>query len=355
MKVIKMVDIAKAAGVSQTTVSLALNEKAAKKYKISPDTVARIRKIADQMGYRPNQMGVSLATKRTNTIGVLIPNYGDTRSTGSIRDGLASVLEPDYRIIASLYLDGNIDESKALNTFLDFQVDGIIAQWSGNKDSHDVYKSVVQRYKKPMVLIQYPIDELKLPVVRADYFSAAYEATKSLLELGHKKILHVSHGTGGPFKTYCDYSFDGYRKAMTDYDCSSNIQIVKTEDFDIDESYYHYPKEYSKFIIDKLKGPWNDITALQVLGDPVAGAIVRNAPQMGLRIPEDVSIIGMGAFSFSAPGIFNFSTVDENHAGVGIKAAELLREILDGRDNHEAVYDVPVEVLHRATTIPCNR
>ncbi len=347
---LRMIDIAKEAGVSPATVSLALSGKSSGKYKLSLETIAHVRGIAMKRGYRPNSISVSLRTQKTNTIGVIIPPLCGRIISHSEYAGLNEVLTPEYLMLADLRCNVDLSERRSLLSFMDYRVDGIIAQWSGQPDIIEVYREIVEKHKKPLVLIEHPINGLDVPVVMPDYYAAAYEAVKSMVELGHRKILHASHGENTLLPRYQQKVLHGYTVAMKEAGLEANIKVVQPQDLGVKEVNYENLCDYADQLINNLQMKLKDYTAVVALGDPLALSIAKRCLDRKFDIPESLSVIGMGNFEMSSSAMFNLSTVEENHKFVGQKAAQLLLDMIEGKDVEAKIYKAPVEVKLRGTT-----
>ena len=160
-------DIANIVGCSRTTVSLALREDALTSRRVSKKIIYKIRKAAEDLGYRPNKLVAALRRKETNIIGVLVSTleFGISRKFKTIKE----VIYPEYScLLAVHYLDGKI-ERRELETFIHYRVDGVIAAYTGDLKNEEIYREMFYERNITVVLIDRPVPGLDLPIIRWDY------------------------------------------------------------------------------------------------------------------------------------------------------------------------------------------
>lgn len=353
---VRMSDIAKRAKVSRSTVSLALSDKNLKKYKVCPETVARVRRIAADLGYRPNKLGVALVSARTHTIGLLLGTQRMRASHGTEVDGISAELGENFTIFSALFSDQTAvdQEKRALMAFLDYRVDGIIALWSGNEETIETYRDVVERHRVPLVLLQRGIPGLKAPVVAADYRTSTFEAVKALHRLGHRRIALMSHSENRRVPLYTEDERDGYETAMDSLGCGEYKRVLLPEQFGISEQQDAYLAEYSRAVAARLRSA-RECTAIITIGDYLALSLIVRCRREGLSVPGDISVIGTGNFEFTSTEQADISSVDEHHEQIGQQAARILVRKIEGHSETGKTWKAPVEVVLRGTTAPMER
>lgn len=339
-------EIAKQANVSTTTVSFALRGKRPGKRSLSPQTVARVRQIADQLGYRPNGVAKSLINNQTHTIGVLLSSL--SFGAEELLEGIKSIVSPDYSSLLAVYNSDGEHERQRLDLFMQQRVDGVIAAFSGDPSSIPYYRDLTEKYKIPIVLIDRGIEGLDLPVVRSDHFASTYEGTCALQRLGHRRIQYasvsISHGLEST-----RLRAEGYRRAMIDKGLEDEIREIEEKDF----------KEWVR--MDNLRHVARGIidvwlrdkssTALFVDNDWLAYEIMQECSMYGIRIPEDLSLLGIGDYAFSRFGFVGLSTLaSQKQKPMGSGAASLLVSLLKGDQAPKREIILPVEVKLRSTT-----
>jgi LacI family transcriptional regulator len=338
--------IAEKANVSTSTVSFALRGKRAGKRPLSPETVLRVQEIADQLGYRPNGLAKSLINNRTCIIGVLLSSL--SFGAEELLEGIKNIVAPEYSSLLAVYNSDGESERHRLDLFMQQRVDGVIAAFSGDSESISYYSDLSEKYNIPVILIDRGIEGLDLPVVRSDHFASTYEGVCALTRLGHTRIQYASVSIARGLES-TRLRIQGYRQAMTDKGLENEICETEEKDF----------KEWVK--MDNLRHVARGIidvwlrdrssTALFVDNDWLAYEIMQECSTYGIRIPEDLSLMGIGDYAFSQFSFVGLSTVaSQKQKPMGSGAAKLLMSLLDGSESSGRDIILPVEVKLRSTT-----
>jgi LacI family transcriptional regulator len=266
-------DIAREAGVSPQTVSRAINDKG----EISPQTQDRILRIAERLGYRPNSIARSLATRRTQNIGLVIPDVANPFFAGIARGIEDAAHQANYNVFLC-NTDENVDrENSAIQSLEAQRVDGIIL--SSSRLSEQQLLNLAERYQ-PLVLINRRIDHPQTGCVLVDDAKSAAEAVHYLLQLGHRNIgllagPEVSHSSRERVR--------GYREAMRPYADTVPARWQA-----------HCPPQVEGgrvFALDLLRRA-PELTALLAYNDLVAVGALRACAELGRRVPQDCAIVG---------------------------------------------------------------
>ncbi|WP_286860008.1 MULTISPECIES: LacI family DNA-binding transcriptional regulator [Sphingobacterium] len=215
-------DIAKALGISVTTVSFILNDKAKEK-RISEALTKRVLDYVKKVGYKPNELAKSLRTGKTKILGLIIEDISNPFFGNIARLIESKVYEQGYRII---YCSTNNDVDKArelIQMFYDRQVDGFIITPSDGLE--DTVKQL-QQSNIPVVLFDRYFPNLETDYVGADNFQGAFDATNHLCQQGYKRIGFVSLYSD---QTQMKERSDGYLKAMDNNKQQSFIQKVQMD------------------------------------------------------------------------------------------------------------------------------
>ncbi len=331
-------DVARLAGVSTATVSRALSGKE----HVSAKARQKVEAAAAELGYVASSSAYTLATGRTRNIGVVVP-FVDRWFFSVALEAIETVLiEHGYDL--TLYnLSGGLDQREKI--FSDFllrkRVDGVltIAVKLSDKELENLTKT-----RKPIMGIGGPITGARTLTI--DDFAAGKLATEHLLSLGHTKIAHI----GGLEPTEMDFKQPSKRRHGYEH-------ALKTAGLPIRESWF-IPADFT------MKGAYH--AAKQILGDPrnAPTAIVCSSDEMGfgaimavkdlgLRVPQDVSVIGMDNHDMS--DFFGLSTINQDVRGQGRHTAERLLKVLEDATDNEPVnieenVDWPVELLVRSST-----
>jgi LacI family transcriptional regulator len=344
-------DIAKKAGVSTTTVSFALRGRKPGKRPLAHKTVSHVCEVARKLGYRPNHIAASLVGQKTHTIGVLLRSL----SFGSedLIEGIKSKTAPEYSSMLSVYNSDGENERDKLDMFVRQRVDGIIAAFSGDPESIPMYREISEQLGIPLVLIDRGIDGLDLPVVRSDHFASTYEGTRALQRLGHKRIRYASVSAACNLES-TRLRLDGYKQAMIDSGLEDEI-VVTNEQGHKEWINSSNLRQVACGILDSWMTDAEKSTAMFVDNDWLAYEIMDECKNCGIRVPEDLSLMGIGDYEFSSFGYVSLSSVvSQKQKPMGIKAGEMLLNLMDENTLDEETVVLPIEVKLRNTTRSIN-
>jgi LacI family transcriptional regulator len=304
-------DIAREAKVSVTSVSLVLNNK---KNTIPEATRERIKQVAKQMNYSPNQMAVGLVTKKTKTIGLIVPDISNAFFADLARSIENNLSALGYSLILSNSNNSLKESRQYVDILVNRGVDGLIISFSGD-DSDDVKEkqSLVNTLNKldiPLISLDSWMEGLSCPGVSVYHSKGGYFATKYLIDLGHKRIGCIS-GKNGNYSS--DRRLKGYKKALEDAGLAFNSSYVCEGD-------YQYKSGYNcgKKLLD------TNITAIFVSNDLMAYGVYLAAKEKGVKIPEELSIIGFDDLFFSSMLSVPLTTIRQSVDTLGELACDLL-------------------------------
>lgn len=307
--------LAKELNVSISTVSKALNNSE----EIGDETIKRVKELAELYNYKPNKVALSLKQNKTKTIGVIIPDI--------LNHFLAKVLSGiqreatlhGYNIITCVSNESLEKERESLQLLADGSVDGFILCVSQETQ----VKSEVAHFKKaisqglPIVMFDRVAHDVLCDKVIVDDFEAVYKATKLLLEEGRKNIAFIS--------SIDDLSVGklrerGYNKAILE-DSDQLPLVLRVSNI-----------ENAQFEIKSLFKKNNTIDGV-VSADNASGVITINtAINIGLRVPEDVSVIGFSSNYISYHSIPRLTSIRQHATDIGINAAQLLIKRLQAKN-----------------------
>lgn len=300
-------DIAKELNLAASTVSRALNDNPL----ISLKTRNKIKKMAEEMGYRPNAMAANFRTKRTNTIGVIVPLI-NRHFFSSVISGIEDVAyQQGFAVTISQSNDNFEKEDKIAHTFFANRVDGLILSIAMETKTYDHLKLFTDR-NIPLVFFDRVVDEINAHKIVVDDFGAAYLATKHLIDQGRKHIAVI----GGPLNlTIYKNRQQGYCKALKDagleFDNSGVINNSLTREDGIKA-------------IKKLLEATTKPDAIFCANDTTALSAIIYLQKKGYKVPEDIAIVGFSNEPFSEVVTPSISTIKQPGFEIGQKAAELI-------------------------------
>lgn len=318
-------DVAREANVSMATVSRVVNGNP----NVKPTTRKKVLEAIDRLGYRPNAVARGLASKKTTTVGVIIPDISSIFYSELARgiEDIATMYK--YNIILS-NSDQNTDkELHLLNTMLGKQVDGIVFMGGNITDVH------VEEFKRspvPIVLAASVEEQAQTPSVNINYEQAIYDSVQLLVEKGHKRIAFVSGPMSEPINSVRKLA--GYKRALEDAGIAFDDTLVAEGDYSYDSGI-----EALAHLLEQSDKP----TAVIAATDEMALGVIHGAQDRGVSIPEDLEVIGFDNTRLSLMVRPQLTTVVQPTYDIGAVAMRLLTKLM----NKEQVDDQIVELPHR--------
>ena len=333
-----MKDIANAVGVSLTTVSNVIH---GNYDRVSPQTIARIREAIEQMHYVPNMSARALVSHSSHIIAFIDTHSPQETYAGN---GFASVLLCGIENVVTrhgyfLMMRRGTDES-ILRLMLDtWNPDGVIFK---DYVSEDLVR-FVRRLGKPCVTINTYFNDPTLIQVRASDYRGGRIATEHLLSLGHRDILFVG-AVGCGFQNN-DQRYQGHLAALR------SAGIEPRPDNLINS--LHPFRADSAIAMGRQQADRGGFSAICVSGDQYAVAIMAGLRERGVRVPEDISIVGFDDVDIARMCYPPLTTIRQDGIGKGERAAEALFSLIAGESPDPADFNLPVQLVVRGTTAPC--
>ena len=308
-----IVEVAKRAGVSISTVSRCLNHPE----KVGKKTLQRVRKVIDDINFSPNALAQSFRRGKTNIILIVVHEIG-SGLLSEIVSGIRSILDGRYAVILTESRPDAAQPANFIDMLIAKQVEGVILLCSVPPFSRKIIE-INKARNLPIVIGLEPLsDELrKLPSVHIDNFAAASEATAYLIGLGHRRIAFVS----GPRHSYVTLDRErGFVAAMAAAG--------------LDASNVHY----ADLSVNGGINAGNDIlanappSAIFCANDDMALGVMSAAARRGLAIPGVLSVLGFDDMRYAAIANPPLSTVAQPAHEIGIQAARRLLDAIDNPD-----------------------
>ncbi|MFC7441250.1 catabolite control protein A [Laceyella putida] len=311
---ITIYDVAREAGVSMATVSRVVNGNP----NVKPVTRKKVLDVIRQLGYRPNAVARGLASKKTTTVGVVIPDISNTfyaELTRGIED-IATMYH--YNIILSNSDLKKEKEIQLIEALLEKQVDGLLFLGGELTDTH---REIFAASTVPVVLAATRDEKKELPYVTIDQIQAAKEATTILIHEGHDQIALI----GGPLTDSVNGypRYIGYKEALEENDLSLDESLVRLGDYRYRSGY-----EAMKNLLENKP----ELSAAFVASDEMAVGAIHAVQDQGRRVPEDVSIIGFENIPLASQVRPLLSTVSVPMYDIGAVAMRLLTKYMN--DEH---------------------
>ncbi len=325
--------LAEELNITTATVSRALNNHP----RISEATKKTVLALADKMNYRRNRIASSLRSGKTHTIGVIIPS-AEINFFGSVVHGIESIAnEKGYNILLYQSNEEAEYEKKAIDTFSDVQVDGVLASIA--KDTRDVSHYIELRAKGiPLVFFDRSVNMVNIPSVVVDDFKGGFMATEHLLQQGYRRIAHISGQQH--LKIFKD-RLEGYKYALHAAEIEVEESLIYNGNVSIqagkDAMEYYY----------SLPQPPDGIFAVE---DFTALGVIKAAREKNIKIPDELGVIGFANESFDEHITPSLSSIDQQTVLMGREAFKLLLDQIDEKDLH---HQKKVSVI--LEPVPCFR
>ena len=330
MKYITLKMVAEKAEVSVNTASRAINNKP----DINLETKKRVLQIAKELGYIRNAAAVALRTKKTGTIGVVI---ADNRNPfyAEVLNGMEEAARgKNYHIILANTQRDYKKEEEAINLLLAKRVDGLLITPVQDKD--DDIKNLIDA-NIPFVVVGRDFENIEVDAIYNDEVKGGFLATEYLIKKGHKRIALID---GFLYKSPAKGRLEGYKKALNKYRISLDESLISVGDINMEDGY-----ERTKQMLEKNL----DFTAIFAYNDMMAFGAMQAIKEKGLRIPEDIGLVGYDDIPFSSLISPPLTTVKVKKQDLGVESVKLLLSRINSNRKKIKKIMLDVELIIRET------
>ncbi|HGF7230102.1 substrate-binding domain-containing protein [Vibrio cholerae] len=324
-----MKDIARLAGVSTSTVSHVIN----KSRFVSDEIAERVNNAAQQLNYAPSALARSLKMNRTKTIGMLVTTSTNPFFGEVVKGVERSCYHQGYNLILCNTEGDNQRMKASINTLLQKRVDGLLLMCStleGERlDVFDRYPDI------PIVVMDWGPILFASDKIQDNSLQGGYIAAKHLIECGHKEIGCI---TGPLIRHQAQMRYEGYKRALAEAGIAINPDWIVESDFECEGGYQAFEKLYQR---GKLP------SALFVSNDMMAMGVIQAASQRGLRVPDDLSLIGyddVHIAKFMTPAL---TTIHQPKYRLGKAAVDTLLYRLENPDTTAQVVQLEPTLVVR--------
>ncbi|GAA0890334.1 LacI family DNA-binding transcriptional regulator [Fulvivirga kasyanovii] len=327
-------DIALALGISPSTVSRALNGHP----DISEETRKSVKDVAKKMNYHVNQMASSLRTKKSFSIGVVVPKIASYFFSSALSGIQEVAVSNNYQVLICQTNESPTLEKKYISSLLSAKVDGLLISLAkGSKNIKHIQRVI--EHNVPLVLFDRTSDSFKVHKIEAEDFKGAHRAVTHLIDTGCKRIVHLS----GPDTLAASLNrMRGYKEALKDKGLEVDDELIVPCDFD---------PETGRKAIKRLLDKYPDIDGIFTVNDELGVESILTLKSMGIKVPDRVSVVGFGDFPICRIVDPQLSSVSHHPEKIGYEAAKcLLDQMKNKQKENNTRRVVPSELVIRASS-----
>lgn len=328
-----MKDVAQLAGVSTATVSRALMNPE----KVSATTRKRVEEAVLEAGYSPNSLARNLRRNESKTIVTIVPDICDPYFTEIIRGIEDAAMENGYLVLLGDSGQQQKRESSFVNLVFTKQADGMLLL--GTALPFDISKPE-QKNLPPLVMACEYAPELELPTVHIDNLTSSFEAVNYLTQMGHKRVAQIS---GPKDAALCHFRNQGYQQAIRRAGVPMNATYTMYSDFTF---------EGGAKAVRKLLSLPEPPTAIFCHCDVMAIGAIQEAKKLGLRVPQDLSVVGFDDIQFSEYCDPPLTTISQPRYEIGRQAMLMMLDLLKGREIGAASRLLETKLVVRNSAAP---
>lgn len=312
---ITIIDIAKALGVSASTVSRALRDS----HEINPETKKAILSYSEKYNYRPNNIAKSLKGSKSKVIGVVLPEVANHFFSQAVAGIEAIAYNKGYHVVISQSHESSDKEVLNIDQLVSRRVDGLLISLSSQTNDVD-YLKALQDQGLPIVFFDRVPEKIITHKVTANNFKGSYQVTKHLITSGYRKIAHI---TSSSFLSITKERLEGYKTALKEHDISFNEEYVKycnwggMVDFEIEEA-----------ITDLLNLP-EPPDALFAASDRLTTGSLAAIGKANLKVPQDLALVGFTNLNVAELLYPSLTSVVQPAFGMGQMATDLLIQLIE--------------------------
>jgi LacI family transcriptional regulator len=300
-----ILDIAKELNITFSTVARALNDHPA----ISLATKKAVRETAVRLNYSQNKIASSLRSGRSKIVGVIVPNL-HVSFFSSVVSGIENIMNANgYNVLLFQSNESKKHESKGIETFLQSRVDGIISSVT-TETNEDTYREIKSK-NIPLIFFDRELIELNVSSVVIDDYRGGFIATEHLIKQGYNRILHITALQNIPiFKE----RLRGYIDALKHYNLPVHENLIIKGDFSL---------EFGKDVVKQTQAQGIKYDAIFALEDYTAMGAMQALKEAGIKIPEEIGVIGFANEAFGRLVSPALSTIDQQTNKMGEETAKL--------------------------------
>ena len=328
---VKLGDIAKACGVSNGTVSLALNDS----HLVNEDTKKLVKETADKMGYIPNEMARSLVKGKSKQISVVVPDIMNTFYATFVSELNKKVQKEGYTL--TIYISNNSPEkeNKMVNRMLRNNVEGIIIVPVNEGNASPEYVKRLSSINIPFLFAVDNYEGTNAICVMSDCRKGMYDITKHLTDKGYEDIAFLS---GDVSVASLQARLEGYSRAMAEKGLDEKVIPVRSIDYD-------GAREAVQNCIDSGRVP----RVFACPNDMMALGAINTLRSAGISVPEQCAVTGFDNVIFSEISSVPITTVNQDIKLIAKKSTDIIIEMIDGKEPEKTYCLIGTEIVKRSS------
>lgn len=325
-------DVAQKAGVSPATVSRVITAKG----NVKKETETLVWNCIEELGFKPNILAQQLRQQRTNIVNVIVPDVTNL-FFGPIIRGIENIAEANnYKVYIVDVKNSSETEYSYISSLTQKQVDGIISL-----SSTAAIKTVAKMTSGfPIVLAVQYYEDSTIPNVGVDNVAASKEIVNHVISLGHEKIAYI---TSFPNNALYRDRLTGYLRALEENRIKVDMQkVFYTPNSSLNSGY-----QIGKEILQD-----ESITAICTAGDPLAMGVIKAASEMGISVPEKLSVTGFDDIEFARFFSPELTTIHQPTTELGERAMCILLDLINGKKLDNSRVILKHDMVVRGSTAP---
>lgn len=337
---ITQLDIAKKLNVTRITVSKALRDHP----DISKEMKKKVLDTAEALGYTPNLIAQNLISKKTHTLGVVIPDLENSffaLATDSIID---CANENNYSVIVTVSRENQDNEKLNIQKLIGLRVDGLLVCISQQTNESQIFEQL-KKLEIPLIFFDRQFEGLNFPSITFDDRNGAIAALHKIIDDGYTKIAHIA---GYLNVSVGKERYLGFKEALNSKGIQINPQWVIEGGFEVADGYNAFMKLYDSKNLPEIIFAVNDRTAL---------GVYHAAKKVGVRIPEDIGIAAFGFNEVAQTFTPSLAIINQNPREIGLNAANILIEEMKNKNSKKNIQHVVIgeEFLWNASILRQNK
>jgi len=331
---VTMIDVARAVGVSKSSVSRALNGVPSG---VTPEVAERVRRAADELGYVPNAIAASLTHQRTRTVGLILPDLGNPFFALVAAGIEAEITDAGYTLLVANTANDHDRETSLTRTLLERQVDALLIASTGPSGAH--LRLAIDRGVHVVLLDSHP-RRLTTDCVMVDNRRGAADATRHLISLGHKEIAVITGLLAND--SSAAERLDGAKRTLAAAGLTLPARYCVSGDYEMASA-----EEGARALLESPERP----TALFVTNNLMTLGALRAIAQLGLSVPRDLSLVGFDDMDWYPVANPPITAIAQPAYEIGVRAAQrLLLRIQTRRRLKPEKILLPTELIIRGST-----